>query len=88
MASAQDIYRIAQNIVARRGIENVDLHAELARAINFADGLENMPIEPPAASSETITAPISDQMTPNTTQGEIMPENGSETAQMGQEMPV
>ena len=54
--TAQDRYRILSNIVAQKGTDNVDLHAELAKAesmVNVMDTQESLqasmapPVVPP-----------------------------------------
>ena len=64
--TAQDRYRILSNIVAQKGTDSVDLHAELAKAesmINVMDTQESLqasmtspipasPVTPPAPQEE------------------------------------
>jgi len=53
--TAADRYKILQNIVAQKGTDNVDLHAELARAesmINIMDSQKMMQPAPPPMSTD------------------------------------
>jgi hypothetical protein len=70
--------KVAQNIIARGGIEGIDLYAELARSEALMNGISaemdmmgenNAPISPVEPSGGTIMP----QEGQSTTQGEITP---------------
>lgn len=70
--------KVAQNIIARSGIDGVDLYAELARSEALLNGLDAeqgmmQPNMPQGASQESVGAPIMGQEGESTTQGEMMP---------------
>ena len=73
-----DRLKVAQNIIARSGIDSVDLYAEIARsealmngvsAMTDMEGVNNTPI----ASQEGIGAPMMSQEGQSTTPTEMMP---------------
>ena len=73
--SPEDRYKIVSNIIARKGIENINLHAELAKAEAFVNKVDqDTMMQPPTAPLQTDTAPIMGQEGLDTTEDEIMPE--------------
>lgn len=69
--------KVAQNIIARGGIDGVDLYAELARSEALLNGLdaEQGMMQPNVAQGTPIAssgAPIMGQEGESTTEGEIM----------------
>ena len=79
--SPEDRYKVLSNIIARKGIQNINLHAELAKAEAFVNGIDQqMAMQPPVASPQPPTAPIMGQGIEEPIQEEIMPETPLNTA--------
>jgi hypothetical protein len=69
----QDRYKIASNIIARRGIADINLHAELAKA-EFTANLMDSQMDAPVAPIQGDTGTISPPMEQSANEGETMPQ--------------
>ena len=68
-------YTAISNVIARKGLENINLHAELARLESYVNGIDQEALmNPPVSPLDAVTAPISGEEGLDTGQGEITPE--------------
>jgi len=76
-------WRAVSNVIARKGIENINVHAELARLESMVNGMDAQAMmDSPMASPQDDTGTFIPEGGLDPAEGEIMPENGSEGAEM------
>ena len=69
----QERYQYASNVIARKGIADINLHAEIAKA-EFAAAVMDSQMDTPVAPIQGDTGTISPPMEQSANEGETMPQ--------------